>query len=644
MQTQRQAFAIELPDSDQLTADKTGSGIASIGYGRVLPHEYAHNFDLSRLAWRFISNGQQAASVTVHTPNAKAVRLQVDLKGLLEQSELRFFRPVTQTIVSIKQIQLPAGLYWSPIIEGDSIGFEIILSAQINPADVQFALPLLSHFFHDSSSLKIASSAGKAGPCQRNAACQLQAVPASIVYSVARIRFTWADGSSHLCTATMLNDTDPNTFIPYLLTANHCVSDAATADSIEVDWFWQSNSCDGEAPTDDNRQRGGTKLLFTDSGSDYTLLQLNTEPPAGVGFAGWSTDALHLQNNLIGIHHPRGDIKKMSWGLGQRYVAEAGSGSDELTYLELGWDEGTTEPGSSGSGLWAQRDSQWYFIGALSGGGSSCEVPNAPDYYGRFDLVYPKMARFLDPPPQPNLDPVHLFNISTNLMIDTEGANADFIVNGAEALQLIVMGESSALDAVLSLTDLISSKQLNSNDNWQDHATANQVSSVLRDPKTVTDAAFLVTTPPGLYVATLTDKQGRSGQGIVSITQAELSSNSHILNISTQGRVGEQGAIVGFIVSGTGERRFVIMAENAGSLADPVLAVTNFERTQTFASNDNWQDHATVDEVVAKLRAPASTKDAALALSLPQGVYLAIMTGKNGSTGRGIISVTEVSQ
>ena len=83
---------------------------------------------------------------------------------------------------------------------------------------------------------------------------------------------------------------------------------------------------------------------------------------------------------MTGIHHPRADEKALAieidpvttiWG----------------THWLIGaWTEGTTEPGSSGSGLWDTASK--LLVGDLTGGYASCDDPDGSDWYGKFSLSF----------------------------------------------------------------------------------------------------------------------------------------------------------------------------------------------------------------------------------------------------------------
>ena len=65
------------------------------------------------------------------------------------------------------------------------------------------------------------------------------------------------------------------------------------------------------------------------------------------------------------------------------------AGSD----LRVVWSQGTTEGGSSGSGLFDAADR---VRGQLRGGDASCSTPTNPDFYGRFDLTFPSVSEWLE--------------------------------------------------------------------------------------------------------------------------------------------------------------------------------------------------------------------------------------------------------
>ena len=73
-------------------------------------------------------------------------------------------------------------------------------------------------------------------------------------------------------------------------------------------------------------------------------------------------------------------------------------------------------------------------------------------------------------------------------------------------------------------------------------------------------------------------------------------------------------------------------------MADPILVLHNPEGS-LFASNDNWRD--TQDSVITTTElAPSNSLEPAIVATLVPGAYIAIVRGKDDSTG---ITLEEVS-
>jgi hypothetical protein len=104
-------------------------------------------------------------------------------------------------------------------------------------------------------------------------------------------QLTFIDGGfSYACTGGLMNSTT-GSFVPYLLTANHCFSTQATASSLEAFWQYRTATCNGADPDENLFPRTlGSALLATGETSDFTLVQLSQDPPNDSVFLGWTTD------------------------------------------------------------------------------------------------------------------------------------------------------------------------------------------------------------------------------------------------------------------------------------------------------------------------------------------------------------------
>jgi hypothetical protein len=74
------------------------------------------------------------------------------------------------------------------------------------------------------------------------------------------------------------------------------------------------------------------------------------------------------------------------------------------TFIEVLWGSGTTEPGSSGGGLWSASGGQYLLRGGLWGGTALCTNRSGTDNFSRFDQIYPQLATYLGPVNAPAYD------------------------------------------------------------------------------------------------------------------------------------------------------------------------------------------------------------------------------------------------
>ena len=70
----------------------------------------------------------------------------------------------------------------------------------------------------------------------------------------------------------------------------------------------------------------------------------------------------------------------------------------KANYIQVRYARGTTEGGSSGSGVFTFNSSGYYELrGGLSGGAAQCSNPTGTDEFARLDLVFTKLAPYLIP-------------------------------------------------------------------------------------------------------------------------------------------------------------------------------------------------------------------------------------------------------
>jgi len=188
------------------------------------------------------------------------------------------------------------------------------------------------------------------------------------------------------------------------ITAGHCIEDAVqSVKSMSVTFDYETE-CNGAKPAGYNpifyKAIRAVKYGTLGPGDiDYFIVQLKV-PPGGLGIPPipMRTDLPGVGEQVFGIHHPNGAVKKLSRKHTDPYavVSSASSGAIRVSLDVSG--------GSSGSGLF---DASGRFIGVLSNGGAC-------------SLAYSTSATILDhvgtnPVPSPARDVMIVFDRSGSM-------------------------------------------------------------------------------------------------------------------------------------------------------------------------------------------------------------------------------------
>lgn len=355
-----------------------------------------------RLDWQPRSSGGFAAATSFRSEGAASVRIGLLVQRLPDEATVRVFAPGGADLAAFSGAQIRSMLsgqdaagrtFWMPAVGGPEAVLEIALPAGVATSQVEVAVPQLSHLWVDlargsDSILKI----GESDTCHIDASCEASYQDES--RAIARMEFV-SGGDSFLCTGTLMADVGA-TGTPWFLSANHCISDQASASSLTTYWFYRSASCNSRTLNPGaTRLTGGAQLLYATANTDTAFLRLVQPPPAGALFAGSLLGAPPVGSAVISLHHPLGDMLKFSEGslLGYSNCSEnaagdvtCGSAGDR--YFSVRWSRGTTQRGSSGSALFSNVGTGSYVSGHLYAGLASCQRSGDADYYGRFDIPY----------------------------------------------------------------------------------------------------------------------------------------------------------------------------------------------------------------------------------------------------------------
>eukprot|EP00005_Dracoamoeba_jomungandri_P006448 CAMPEP_0174261638 /NCGR_PEP_ID=MMETSP0439-20130205/11683_1 /TAXON_ID=0 /ORGANISM="Stereomyxa ramosa, Strain Chinc5" /LENGTH=444 /DNA_ID=CAMNT_0015346145 /DNA_START=31 /DNA_END=1365 /DNA_ORIENTATION=- len=329
-------------------------------------------------SWTIIPNGEEKLRVWrvgIESPGAYSINLILDRFNLKEGGKLFLYNKERDMLIGAfteKNNKPHGGLGIQPV-KGDHIFLEY--SEPVTGDDVQGEISIGSvihayrNFFGDQPQQK--KCFGCSGSCNINVECAVGQEWKDQIRSVAMIL---SSGGFRLCSGSLINNliNDP---APYFLTAYHCLGG-------EENWIfmfnYQSPTCQGKQDGPTTNTVSGSTLRASGPTSDFALLELDESPNFDVYYSGFSAEST-AATEAVGIHHPSGDVKKISFDDGPLVSSEWNAAPVGTHWKVTSWDDGTTEPGSSGSPIFDQNQR---IVGQLHGGTASC-YSQTYDLYGK---------------------------------------------------------------------------------------------------------------------------------------------------------------------------------------------------------------------------------------------------------------------
>ncbi len=331
--------------------------------------------------WTTLVNGDRIWQLGIKSAGAQSLNLAFDDFYLPDGAKLFVYTSDKKYIFGAftKQNNDTSKKFATDLIPGDALIIEYY-----EPASVagQGSLNLFraTHGYRGVKEYS-AKAFGDGGSCEVNINCALGSNWQNQKHGVVCL----VVNGSEFCTGSLINDV-PQDLKPYVLTANHCSTSNDYATWV-FRFNWEAPGCTNPVTSPSTVQSLNTSALRARSaGSDFCLVEITggliggTVPAAySPYFNGWSADNTPA-SSVVGIHHPQGDIKKISEALN---ATSTGTYSNADCWKIGQWTTACTEPGSSGSPLFDQNKR---IVGQLFGGPSGCSVAvsNMYDYYGKF--------------------------------------------------------------------------------------------------------------------------------------------------------------------------------------------------------------------------------------------------------------------
>lgn len=349
------------------------------------------------------------------------------------------------------------GDFWSEVVFSGSVEVEYRPAAgHATSGAPPFAIRQLLHVwelgpFRAASTAAAGSGTGSAS-CFLDATCSLtNPVVASESGATALLLF-----GAYECSGTILNA--PNG-VPVLMTAGHCISTQADAQSLEAFFNVRTSICGANSDTSPPisvlarfpNANGQTLLAFSDlpfsdgtnateveSDLDYSLIQLKGFPTGGeVTLAGYDpVDDLQTGSSVTSLSFPEGFYMQAAFGTAVAGSEAAGTYFQNAYEIDMSaTGQGRVDEGSSGSGLFNGNS---LLTGVLSTvescpnplpdgscpiGYTSCQAQLPSDaWYTKFAAIYPLIETYLDNPLPGTSAPEGTFTASPNPIPISDGS------------------------------------------------------------------------------------------------------------------------------------------------------------------------------------------------------------------------------
>ncbi len=332
--------------------------------------------------WTELSNGDRVWQIAIECPGALSINFEFHDYLIPEGAQVFVYNDAGEHLGAFTA-ESSGGQHSMGVTQlaGDRITVEYVEPLAVR-GEGQLRIGQVTHAYRDV--LGLMKGLGDSGSCNNNVICAVGDPWRAQIRSVAMITV----GGSGLCTGQLINNC-ANDGTPYFLTAEHCLPSNNSVSNWVYRFKWHSPSCTSNSNGPTNFTVSGSTLKQANIASDAALIEFNNVPPENyeVFYTGWDKSGT-APTASTAIHHPSGDVKKISF---DDDAAGNGTFSGVACWRILNWEDGTTEGGSSGSGLWNQNG---LLIGQLFGGQASCSF-NVNDYYGKFSNTHPAFAEWL---------------------------------------------------------------------------------------------------------------------------------------------------------------------------------------------------------------------------------------------------------
>lgn len=332
--------------------------------------------------WINTTNGDKIWFLEIESTNAKTINLTFSNSQIPEGNELYVYNKEKDFILGkFESKHLYKGSLGTELVPGSSVIVEYFVPKENFENLGNIEISRVTHGYRSEREY-YQKAFGSSGSCNMNVNCPDGSGWLNQRNSVLML----VSGGNGFCSAALINNTEYDG-TPYVLTANHCFTSQSSPASWVFRFQWQADDCINPESSPSFESLSGAVLRARRTPSDFCLVEItggldNGKVPESYKpyFAGWNSSNTP-PFSTVSIHHPTGDIKKISFDDNAAVPDEYTLSTEPSNSWRVVWDRNTTtEGGSSGSPLF---DQEKRIVGQLWGGGASCGNLSAPDFYGR---------------------------------------------------------------------------------------------------------------------------------------------------------------------------------------------------------------------------------------------------------------------
>ncbi len=296
-------------------------------------NEYSVDINVPQLATKIKGSYESTFYLGIESPGAMALAFIFDEFNLTENTKLFIYDENKSMHIGSfnSKNNNPSGTLSTAVVKSDRVIIELTIP-NFELIDLKLHLSIVTHDFLDLMNFHGGEPSNRID-CNDNVACSSANDWGDQVDAVVMV-----SSGGGVCSAAIVNNTAFD-LEPYIIYAAHCNGGSST-----VYFNYQSNTCSGNNSGNYNTMSGTQTLAVGNfNNNDYALIKLYNDIPGSYGayYAGWSRSTSSPGNNVVGIHHADGDIKKISYDA-------YGMGSSG-NWWDFAFSSGRVIPGSSGS-------------------------------------------------------------------------------------------------------------------------------------------------------------------------------------------------------------------------------------------------------------------------------------------------------